>query len=69
MDVLVLLLILFLALWFCIFLTAGMAIRRGRSALGWVLMAWITTPVVAIITLLIVGDSPDKLREDLRNEQ
>ena len=46
-----------------------MAIRRGRSALGWVLMAWITTPVVAIITLLIVGDSPDKIREDLRNEQ
>ena len=69
MDVLVLLLILFLTLWFCIFLPAGMAIRRGRSALGWVLMAWITTPVVAIITLLIVGDSPDKIREDLRNEQ
>ena len=69
MDVLVLLAILFLAIWFCIFLPAGMALRRGRSAIGWVLMAWITTPVVAIITLLIVGDSPDKIREDLRNER
>ena len=67
MEALVILLIAFLALWFCIFLPASMARRRGRSALGWVLLAWITTPVVAIIALLIVGDSPEKIREDILN--
>ena len=67
MEALAILLIAFLALWLCIFLPAGMARRRGRSALGWVLLAWITPPIVAIIALRIVGDSSDKIRKDIIN--
>lgn len=60
--------ILILFLWLYIFLPAKMARKRGRSALGWVLLFWIITPLWGIIILLVLGDSKQKIREDIIEE-
>lgn len=41
-----------------------MAARRWRSKLGWVLVAILFTPFLAIIGLLILGDSHEKAIQD-----
>ena len=53
---------------FWIHIPAKMARDRGRSALGWVLLTFIIQPIWTIILLAILGDSSDKIREDLRDE-
>lgn len=60
--------IVFIFLWLYIILPAKMATKRGRSAIGWVLLFWIITPVWGIIALLVMGDSKQKIREDLIKE-
>ena len=53
-------------LWlFWIHIPASMARNRGRSALGWVLLAWVLPPLWIIIILLILGDSKEKLSKDI----
>lgn len=53
-------------LWlFWIHIPASMARNRGRSALGWVLLAWVLSPLWIIIILLILGDSKEKLSKDV----
>ena len=53
-------------LWlFWIYIPASMARNRGRSALGWVLLAWVLTPLWVIIILLVLGDSKEKLSKDI----
>ena len=53
-------------LWyFWVRLPAQMARNRGRSALGWVLLFWILTPFWGVILLLIVGDSNEKIAQDV----
>ena len=53
-------------LWlFWIHIPASMARNRGRSALGWVLLAWVLSPLWIIIILLILGDSKAKLSKDI----
>ena len=53
-------------LWlFWIHIPASMARNRGRSALGWVLLAWVLSPLWVIIILLILGDSKEKLSKDI----
>ena len=55
-----------LVLWlFWIHIPASMARNRGRSALGWVLLAWVLSPLWIIIILLILGDSKEKLSKDI----
>lgn len=53
-------------------LPARMARKRGRSALGWVILAWCISPFWACILLLILGDTREKIKQDiieeLRNE-
>lgn len=51
-----------------IFLPAKMARNRGRSAIGWVLLFWIVSPIWGIIFLLIIGDSKQKIRKDIIEE-
>lgn len=53
---------------FWIHIPAHMARNRGRSALGWVLLTWILQPLWTIVLLAILGDSSEKIREDIRNE-
>lgn len=53
-------------LWlFWIHIPASMARNRGRSALVWVLLAWVLSPLWIIIILLILGDSKEKLSKDI----
>ena len=52
---------------FWIHIPAKMARKRGRSALGWVLLTWILQPLWTIILLAILGDSAEKIREDILN--
>lgn len=53
---------------FWIHIPASMARNRGRSALGWVLLTWILQPLWTIVLLAILGDSSEKIREDILNE-
>jgi len=55
-------------LWLNIFLPIKMARKRGRSAIGWVLLFWIISPLWGIILLLVLGDSKQKIREDIIKE-
>lgn len=48
--------ILYLA--FC-FVIGGQATKRNRSSLGWFLLSLITTPIIAAVFLLLVGDNDD----------
>lgn len=63
-----------LFLWyFWVRLPAQMARKRGRSALGWVLLFWFLSPLWGAILLLVVGDSREKISreiiEQLKREQ
>ena len=48
-----------------IHIPAKMARTRGRSALGWVLLTWILSPLWTIILLLVLGDSSEKIASDV----
>ena len=57
------LIITLLILWFFyIRLPIKMAKGRGRGTLEWVLIFWITSPIVGAILLAIVGDNPNKIK-------
>lgn len=47
--------LLWFMVWFVIFLPAGMAKKRNRSAVAWVLVSIILSPLVAILLLVMVG--------------
>jgi uncharacterized BrkB/YihY/UPF0761 family membrane protein len=59
---------LILILWLYIFLPAKMERKRGRSAVGWILLFGIISPLWGIIVLLVLGDSKQKIREDIIEE-
>ena len=48
---------LWFVVWFAILLPARMARKRGRSAVGWVLFGFITSPPAAICLLWLLGPS------------
>jgi fumarate reductase subunit C len=48
--------------WFCILLPAGMARRRNRSALVWVLIGFVGSPLLAILLLIALGDNGKGVR-------
>ena len=50
---------------FWIYIPARMAISRERSALGWVLLTWVLSPLWIIILLLILGDSKEKVAREV----
>lgn len=43
------------AVWFYVVLPISMATARGRSAVAWLLVSLIFSPVIAILGLLIAG--------------
>ena len=55
---LALLLGLWFVIWLCVLLPAGMARRRNRSAFIWVLISLFGTPILAVLLLLALGNSP-----------
>lgn len=66
--IVVLIIAIILILWLYIFLPAKMARKRGRSSIGWVLLFWIISPLWGIIVLLVLGNSKQKIREDIIKE-
>jgi O-antigen/teichoic acid export membrane protein len=55
-----------LFLWyFWVRLPAQMARKRGRSAVGWVLLFWFLSPLWGAILLLVVGDSQEKISREI----
>ncbi len=64
-SIIAIIIVLILILWLYIFLPAKMARKRGRSTMGWGLLFWIISPLWGIIVLLILGDSKQKIREDI----
>lgn len=67
-SIIVIIIALILILWLYIFLPAKMARKRGRSTIGWILLFWIISPLWGIIVLLVLGDSKQKIREDIIEE-
>ena len=53
-------------LWFII--PARMARKRGRSEVGWVILAWCISPFWVYILLAILGDTKEKIKQDIINE-
>jgi hypothetical protein len=49
---------LWFALWLYVLLPAGMARRRNRSAFIWVLIGLFGSPILAVLLLLALGNSP-----------
>jgi hypothetical protein len=47
-----------LVLWLYVLLPAGMARRRNRSAFIWVLIGLFGSPILAVLLLLALGNSP-----------
>lgn len=48
---------LFVVLWLYVLLPAGMAERRNRSQLIWVLISLFGSPILACLLLLALGDA------------
>lgn len=67
-SIIAIILTLIVILWLYIFLPAKMARKRGRSTIGWILLFWIISPLWGIIVLLVLGDSKQKIREDIIEE-
>ena len=51
-----------------IYLSMTMARKRGRSVFGWILLFWILNPLWGAILLLILGDSRQKMKEEIIKE-
>lgn len=57
-----------LFLGFYVFLPIAMAMKRGRNPFGWVLLFWLITPFWGVILLLVLGDSKNKICEEIKKE-
>ena len=53
---------------FWIIIPARMARKRGRNEFGWVVLAWCISPFWVYILLAILGDTKEKIREDIIDE-
>ena len=51
------------------FVTASVARKRGRSGLGWFLLACIISPYISLIILACIGDTEEKKREKIYEEE
>lgn len=57
-----------LMIWLYFILPRKMARKRGRSATGWMLIFWIISPIWGAILLNILGDSSEKIKQDVIEE-
>ncbi len=65
LSITLLLIVLIVILGLYILLPVNMAKKRGRSVAGWIILFWIISPLWGTITLLVLGDSKKKLKEDI----
>jgi len=50
---------LYFMFWLFILLPAGMATNRGRSAVGWVMVSVLFSPILACLLLWLLGNNPN----------
>lgn len=55
-------------IWLLILLPRRMAKKRGRNIIGWTILFWIFNPLCGAILLLVLGDSNEKIKQDILNE-
>lgn len=67
-SIITIIIALILILWLYFFLPAKMARKRGRSTIGWILLFWLISPLWGIIILLVLGDSKQKIKEEIIEE-
>ena len=62
--------ILFIILFVLFFgiIPARMARKRGQSEVGWMLLGFCITPFWVYILLAILGDTKEKIKQDIRDE-
>ncbi len=59
LTVILVVLVLWFALWLYILLPARMAEKRGRSQVGWVLLSLLFSPILACLLLWLLGNDPN----------
>lgn len=59
---------IYFIIWLLFLLPRNMAKKRGRSVVGWTILFWILNPFWGAILLLILGDSKEKIKQDIINE-
>ncbi len=57
----------FLVYFSCVVLAGFFAAKRGRSMLGWAIVAVVATPIIAVLALLVLDDK-SKLQAELELE-
>lgn len=60
--------IIYFYIWLLFILPRKMATKRGRSVVGWTIIFLIISPLYGAILLLILGDSNEKIKQDILNE-
>jgi len=58
------LMVLFIVIWLYIILPAQMAGTRNRSAVIWVLISLVASPLLSILLLLALGNAPSDREND-----
>lgn len=51
------------------FVTASAARKRGRSGIGWFLLACVISPYIALIILACIGDTDERKRDKIYEEE
>lgn len=59
---------IYFIIWSLFLLPRNMAKKRGRSVVGWTILFWILNPFWGAILLLILGDSKEKIKQDILHE-
>lgn len=54
------------AFWLYIWLPGSMAVYRGRSPVGWVILTLVFSPFISIIALLVLGPTFELASEEAR---
>jgi len=51
------------------FVTASVARKRGRSGIGWFLLACVISPYISLIVLACIGETDEKKRDRIYEEE
>lgn len=68
MDIVISIFAIAFVLLFWVVIPVNMALKRGRSGIGWFIFTLFISPLWTIIFLAILGDSKAKIKDDILNE-
>lgn len=67
-EVVLVITVIYFFVWLYFLLPRKMAKKRGRSVVGWTIIFWIINPLYGAILLLILGDSKEKIKQEILDE-